>query len=178
MVMRSAAVFVITLGLSLICPPAPAGPSTETFRGTCDLTLTVRHQPSLTTALASGQVWARGSGTCTGGLTRASGRVVLLDEAPVDIRATGAGELSCGGGVAQGTGVLSFGGEKIGFNFEEIRGPGVATLYYTGSAAGSALGEAYISPDEDPAETAAACTGTGLRRVEVQEQLVSNGISG
>lgn len=173
----------VPLVIALACgalgvSPAAASPPDETFRGHCELTLTVVHDPPLTTSLAAGTAEARGSGSCTGELTRADGRTVFLDGARVNVRASSTGELSCGGGLADGSGVMSFAAARIGFGMREVRGPGTATLYYTGTSGGSGLGEASLSPDRDPAGPVDACTGDGLRDVRVVEQVVSKDMSG
>ncbi|MQA06013.1 MAG: hypothetical protein GEV07_25955 [Streptosporangiales bacterium] len=159
-------------------PPAAAVASVQSFDGRCDLRLTVVHDPQLTPSPTFGAARARGNGECTGALTKADGRVVHLDGARAGVRAASTGNLSCAGGESNGDGVLSLDGTRIGFEFTEIRGPGTATLDYTGDAGGSAIGQAYVAPDEDPADAVTTCADTGLRSVRVVEHLVSNDLAG
>lgn len=151
---------------------------TQTFQGDCDLLLTVTNDPPLTSTPAPGSARAQGTGTCTGVLTDESGHTENLDGAPVRLRAAGTGDLSCGGGNASGEGVLSFGRAQIDYAFDEVRGPGSATLSYTGAAGGSALALASVSPDQDPVETVSTCADTGLREVRVVVNLLTNDLSG
>lgn len=166
------------LAVAVGAPTAAATTPSESFDGTCDLVLTVVHDPPLTASPTSGSARARGTGECTGSLTETGGHVVHLDGASAEIRAAGTGDLSCGGGQAQGEGVLFLPTARIRFAFQEVRGPGVATLHYVGTGGGDALGEAYAAPDQDPVQTVTACAETGLRRVRVLEHLVSNDLAG
>lgn len=181
MVARVLVVLVLGMfaaALGLPPPSAAAVTSEQSFDGTCDLRLTVVHDPVLTPTPTSGAATARGKGECTGTLTKADGRVVQLDGASAGVRAASTGTLSCAGGESSGSGVLSLDGSRIGFEFDEVRGPGTATLNYTGDADGSAVGQAYVAPDGDPADAVTTCADTGLRSVRVVEHLVSNGLAG
>ena len=81
--------------------------------------------------------------------------------------------MSCGGGSAEGSGVLRIAGRRIRFAFSEVRGPGAAAITLQGRAGGSAAGTANVSQDEDPVEIAAKCSGDGLRSAHIDINLAT-----
>lgn len=159
-------------------PAAEARPAEQAFRGICELALTVTHRPPLRGTPSTGAAKARGRGTCSGELISGSGRSWAVEESPAAMRASGAGDLSCAGGHAAGEGVLKIRGARIGFAFEEVRGPGTATLRYEGAAGGSAVAVAHLSAEQDPVGSVSACADNGLRRVRVSVRLISADLAG
>lgn len=176
-----AALILGALAALLPLPAATDGASLRaaSFTGTCELSGALRQRPPLTNELAPGRARATAKGTCSGELIDRRGRTRRLDDAPVSYRARAAGELSCGGGTATGSGRLRFDrNETIRFAFSELRGPGVAAITLEGRAGGSAAGVANVSASEDPVETLERCSGSGLRRAQIELRLASLGISG
>lgn len=96
-----------------------------------------------------------------------NGRERELDASPARYFARAQGEISCGGGTAEGKGFLRVGGRKVRFLFSEVRGPGAAAVRLEGRAGGSAAGEARVSDEEDPREIAQKCSGPGLDSVRI-----------
>jgi hypothetical protein len=152
----------------------------ESFAGECALSGVVRHQPPLTEEPASTAIHGSFSGTCSGALTDGDGRTRQLEEARARYRARGSGEVSCLGGIATGTGSLSFaGGHEIEFSFTERRpAPGLAVVTLQGDAGGSATVFGTVSAREDPVKLNERCNGSGLRVVHGDARIVSPGITG
>jgi hypothetical protein len=171
---------LIAAVLLILVPTAVAvGRSAERFEGTCAMSGTVTHDPPITNTPQAADAVARLAGTCTGTVTDARGHERQLDAAAASYTASASGTLSCGGGTAEGHGVLRLpDGIAIGAAFSEVRGPGAAAIRLQGDAGGEATGEAAASAEEDPAEIAARCAGDGLRTVGIDASLASPGISG
>ena len=146
---------------------ATAGRHAETFQGTCQFSGVLHQEPPLTNLPQPGTATARAAGTCSGTLTRANGRVRELDGAPSRYIARAQGDVSCGGGTAEGRGYIRVGGAKLRFLFSELRGPGAAAVRLEGRAGGSAAGEARVSVDAGPLEIAPKCSGQGLDSVPI-----------
>ena len=144
-----------------------------TFEGTCEMSGLLSQSPPITNLPQPGSASARAGGTCTGTLTGARGQVRELDTAPSRYFAGATGDMSCGGGSAEGSGVLRIAGREIRFAFSEVRGPGVAAVSLEGRAGGSATGAAHVSRDEDPADIAAKCSGEGLRSAHIDLHLAT-----
>ena len=142
-----------------------------TFEGSCELAGVLAQSPPITSVPQPGEATARARGTCSGTLTGARGVVRELDAAPSRYFARASGSVSCGGGSAEGSGVLRIKGRRIRFAFSEVRGPGAAAVTLQGRSGGSATGAAHVSQDEDPAEIAAKCSGEGLRSVRIDINL-------
>ena len=168
------------MALALSSSAGAIQPGTETFAGECQMSGIVRHQPPLTQTPTTARVHGSFSGTCSGEFTDRDGQTHQLDEAPGSYEARGAGELSCLGGIATGTGLLRFsGGAAIEFTFTERRpAPGVAVVTLEGAAGGSATNFGTVSPSEDLEEINERCSGAGLRSVRGDARIVSPGISG
>ena len=168
------------MALALSSSAGAVQPGVETFVGECQMSGVIRHQPPLTQTPTMATVHGSFSGTCSGELTDRYGRTRQLDEAPAAYEARGAGELSCLGGVATGTGSLRFSdGAAIEFTFTERRpAPGVAVVTLVGAAGGSATNFGTVSPSEDLAEINERCSGSGLRAVRGDARILSPGISG
>src|SRR5687768_6870584 len=81
----------------------------ETFRGVCDMSGVIRHEPALTNEPAPTQVRGVFRGACSGELTNHRGRTRQLDGVWSAYKARPAGELSCVGGTAIGNGRLIIG---------------------------------------------------------------------
>jgi hypothetical protein len=131
----------------------------DTFQGTCQFSGKLRQNPGLTNAPQPGRAVARARGTCDG--------------ARATYVARASGTLSCGGGTAEGSGLLRVRGERIRFRFSETRGPGTAAIRLEGAAGGSAAGEARASETEDPVEIAQRCGGAGVRSVRIHIDLAT-----
>ena len=144
-----------------------------TFEGSCELTGVLTQSPAITTVPQPGDATARAQGTCSGTLTGARGVVRELDAARSRYFARASGSMSCGGGSAEGSGVLRIAGRKIRFAFSEVRGPGAAAVTLQGRAGGSAAGTARVSQDEDPAAIAAKCSSDGLASVHIDINLAT-----
>jgi hypothetical protein len=144
-----------------------------TFEGSCQLSGVLSQSPPITNTPQDGSATARASGTCSGTLTGARGHVRELDDAPSRYFARAAGSMSCGGGSAEGSGVLSIKGRKIRFAFSEVRGPGVAAVSLEGRSGGSAKGAAHIAQDENAANIAAKCAGAGLDSAHIDLDLAT-----
>jgi hypothetical protein len=146
----------------------------ETFQGTCQFSGVLRQQPPLTNLPQPGTATARAAGTCSGTLTRANGRVRELDASPSRYVARAQGDISCGGGTAEGSGYIRVGGAKLRFLFSEVRGPGAAAVRLEGRDGGSAAGEARVSDDADPLEIAQKCAGQGLDSVPIDIDIATS----
>ena len=144
-----------------------------TFEGSCELTGLLAQSPPITSVPQPGEATARARGTCSGTLTGSRGVVRELDAAPSRYFARASGSMSCGGGSAEGSGVLRIAGRRIRFAFSEVRGPGAAAITLQGRAGGSAAGTANVSQDEDPVEIAAKCSGDGLRSAHIDINLAT-----
>jgi hypothetical protein len=170
---------IITAAFALLAlaAPATADPGGErgldSFEGTCALAGAVRQDPPITNVPAPGSASARAQGTCSGTLTDARGRTHTLDAAHATYAATATGTVGCGGGTANGAGVLAIHGRRIDFRFAEVRGPGAAAVRIEGESGGSATGEALVSADEDPVRIAEQCGGAGLRSVRIDITLAT-----
>jgi hypothetical protein len=151
----------------------------ETFVGFCDFSGAIQHQPPLTDQPTYTTFQGRFTGTCSGELTDGTGQTRQLDSAPFRYEAQGAGELSCLGGNATGTGNLVFGGtDTIGFSLTEHRVPPLDVTPLQGDAGGSALVVGNLSPSTDLAKASERCSGSGLPRIQGDGHLTSPGISG
>lgn len=139
----------------------------DTFEGTCRFSGLLRQQPPVTNLPQPGTATARAVGTCSGTLTRANGRVRELDASPSRYVARAQGDISCGGGTADGHGYIRVGGAKVRFLFSEVRGPGAAAIRLEGRGGGSAAGEARVRAGEDPVAIAQKCGGQGLDVVRI-----------
>lgn len=144
-----------------------------TFEGSCELTGVLTQSPAITNLPQPGDATARAQGTCSGTLTGARGVVRELDSARSRYFARASGSMSCGGGSAEGSGVLNIAGRKIRFEFSEVRGPGTAAVQLKGRAGGSATGSANVSADEDPVEIAKKCSGEGLNSAHIDINLAT-----
>ena len=175
------AVLICTVltALALSSFAGAAKPGAETFAGTCEMSGVIRHQPPLTNAPAPAEAHGSFSGTCSGTFTDRNGGTHQLDGAPARYEARAAGDLSCLGGTATGSGRLLFGGgQAIEFSLTERRGPGLAVVTLEGAAGGSATVVGTVSQSEDPAEINERCNGSGLRTVRGDARIESPGISG
>jgi hypothetical protein len=179
---RAAALAALVPAAVALGPVAPAASddddrrqhgSTETFEGTCEFSGTLRQNPPLTNTLQPGRAWAVATGRCTGTLTDSRGRVRQLDGARAGYSAQAEGTTSCGGGTAEGAGFILLRGERIGFRFSEVRGPGEGLIRLDGERGGSAAGTARVSEDEDPVRIAQECSGSGLRQVGIRIDLAT-----
>src|SRR5688500_5911757 len=119
---------LIAMGASASAGADTAG--AESFVGECEMSGTIRHQPPLTQTPALTTVRGSFSGTCSGELTDSDGQTRQIEGVSAEYNARGVGELSCLGGIATGTGALTFaGGQEIDFSLTERRpAPGVATV--------------------------------------------------
>jgi hypothetical protein len=156
--------------------------SSVTFAGTCQFSGKVRQDPPLTNTPQTSRAQATAGGTCSGTLTDSRGQSRTLTNERVQYSARATGELmSCAGSPVPATGEGQFRfrrGERLDFDFTEVRGPGEGNIVLTGEDGGSAAGEATVSQDEDPLEIIEKCSGKGLREVKIDINLVSPGISG
>jgi hypothetical protein len=164
---------------TLTSSAAAEQPGAETFKGVCEMSGVIRHEPPLTQTPATTSVHGSFSGVCSGEFTGSRGRTSRLDAAPAAYEGRGAGELSCLGGIATGTGRLRFGrGREIEFRLTERRGPGVAVVTLEGAAGGSAVVLGTVSRSEDLAEINERCSGSGVRFLRGDARITSPGISG
>jgi hypothetical protein len=163
-----------------LTPFAGAKPKgAETFRGTCEMSGVIRHEPPLTQTPTPTIVRGSFRGLCSGQVTDRKGRTRRLDEAPASYRALGAGPLSCLSGVATGTGKLSLGrGSVIEFALTERRGPGVAEVTLEGESGGTATVFGTVSRDQDLIELNRRCMSSGVRLLRGDARIVSPGIAG
>jgi hypothetical protein len=152
---------------SLGASSALAGGKTHpvTFSGSCEFHGSVAFTPPATNTPAQGSGEAHASGPCSGTFTDKRGRTQQLNGATVQYYAQNSGLVSCTEGIATGTGYLVINGNTLSFSANETRATAVAMLDIRGASGGSAKGEANISPDTDPADTAAKCSGSGLESV-------------
>jgi hypothetical protein len=157
---------------------AGQGGRASTFEGSCQFAGTVRFQPPLTEEAQPARGSARASGPCTGTFTDRRGRTHELDGDPVTYMAANRGSMSCGGGVAEGRGYLSFGRRRLRFELTEVREAGGAELFIEGARGGVAQGVATVSKEEDPVEIAQKCMGPGLPGARIVIDLATPGISG
>ena len=151
------------------------------FDGTCDASGPVKFDPPLTNTPQSITQHVRLPGSCSGTLVDRAGRSHEIQDAAAVYVATEHGDqVSCGSGSDSGNGALVFPGRgSLHFSVSESRAGGVAILDARGARGGSATITGSISPDENPAEVLAACGGSGLKEVDLDGHLSTNGtISG
>lgn len=174
---------VMALMLSWGAGAEADAPRAETFSGVCDISGVIRHEPPLTNEPAPTQLRGRFSGTCSGELTNRRARTRQLDGTPGVYKARDAGELSCLGLTATGTGRLilrrkSFGRRHvIELSLTERRTPGLAEVTLEGAAGGSGSLTGTVSAEEF-VDAGERCSGSGLRRLRGDGRLTSAGISG
>src|SRR5918992_1231188 len=147
-----------------VAHPTPGG---TMIRAAIPLSL-VTAAVALPAAPAPGEARARAKGPCSGTWTDARGRVHELDGDAVTYVARAEGTVSCEGGSATGSGFLRYRGDRLEFDFSEVRGPGAAAISLQGEDGGGAGGAAAVSEDEDPAEIAEKCGGEGVRQVGIR----------
>jgi hypothetical protein len=169
----AAPVLVVCALIAVSAAPAAERHRADSFEGTCQFSGILRQQPPVTSLPHPGTATARAIGTCSGTLTRANGRERELDASPSRYVARAQGDISCGGGTAEGRGYIRVGGAKVRFLFSEVRGPGAAAVRLEGRAGGSAAGEARVSADEDPVEIAQKCGGEGLSSAHIDIKLAT-----
>jgi hypothetical protein len=170
---------VAAVAIAIPASPATAGKRKPvSFSGSCELAGTLRQDPPLTNETRPGAATAKATGPCEGELVRRNGRTLELDGHELRYFAYASGESSCGGGTAEGRGVLRYRKSRVRFAFSEVRGPGAGTITLTGARSGSASGLANVAPDADPAEIATRCAGEGLDEVPIEIRISSEGISG
>jgi hypothetical protein len=172
-VLRTVTVVTVSAVLAIAAPAAATPRGQVMFSGSCTLSGTLVQDPPMTAVATPGRAFATAVGTCSGTLTDRRGRTRELTDARTRYAASAAGVVGCGGGTAEGHGVLALAGRRIAFAFREVRGPGVAAIKLQGARGGSATGHAAVSPDEDPAAIAAACAGPGLRSVGIDITLAT-----
>jgi hypothetical protein len=171
---------VIALGLLAAVPAgeAQAGKA-NTFSGSCHFEGVVRFTPPLTDTQQRARGSARAVGPCEGRFTDRRGRMHQLDGDQLAYVAANRGEMSCGGGVADGRGYLRYRNRKLRFKFTEARGAPAAELHLVGAKGGSADGIAHVSEQEDPIAIGQKCMGPGLDQARIEIELGSpSGISG
>jgi hypothetical protein len=174
MAIRLAAAVVAVLALIAVSAAnATGGRHAETFEGTCQFSGVLSQDPPMTNLPQPGTATARAVGECTGTLTGRKGRVRELSGDRARYVARAQGDISCGGGTAEGLGYIRVGGKKLRFRFSEVRGPGVAAVRLEGVAGGSAAGEARASEEEDPVAIAQKCSGAGLAEVRIRIDLAT-----
>ena len=138
----------------------------------------IRHQPAMTLQPAPTKVRGNFTGVCSGKLTDRRGRTRRVKEALARYEGRGAGELSCLGGTAPGTGRLVFErGPQIEFSLTERRTPGLAVVTLRGAAGGSATVRG-TARGEDLVKINERCNGSGLRLLRGDARITSPGISG
>ncbi len=165
--------------LSLTPAAEARKPRAERFAGTCDMSGAIRHDPGLCQTPRFNRIHGVFDGTCSGTLRDRRGRTRRLNGAPAGYDGRGAGELSCLGGTAPGTGKLTFGrGRTIRFSLTERRTPGVATVTLKGAAGGTGTVVGTVSRDEDLVELNQRCMGPGIQLLRGDLRLVSPGIAG
>jgi hypothetical protein len=176
-VKRTAVILALALGALAASPIASADNNERdeatTFEGSCQFSGKLRQRPPLTNAPQAGEGLARADGTCSGTLTDEDGDAQRLEAERARYFASAQGTLSCGGGSAAGSGFIHVGGERLHFDFSEVRGPGIAAVRLDGAGGGSAAGEASVSNEEDPLEIAQKCSGQGLRQVRIDIAIVT-----
>jgi hypothetical protein len=156
---RITAAIALAAALGALAPAASAGRG-PTFEGSCELSGTLKQSPAVTNVPQEGEATAIARGACDG--------------IPARYFARARGSMSCGGGTAEGAGVLMVGRKRIEFTFSEVRGPGAAAVRLEGRHGGSATGAATVSQDEDPVAIAQRCAGPGLDRVDIDIRLIGS----
>jgi hypothetical protein len=172
---------LVAAGLLVIAAPAAAKPHTATsFDGNCALSGAVSFSPALTLSPQPVVQTARAAGTCTGMFTDAAGRRHRLDAASVTYAAQSASAMgSCPGGIASGSGVLTFPHGRLRFGLSETRAAAVPALTLSGARSGTAIGLVTPASSQDPLAAVQACAGAGLDRFELDARLQTGGrISG
>jgi hypothetical protein len=148
------------------------------LEGDCEMSGVIRHRPAMTMQSAPTKVRGNFTGVCSGKLTDRRGRTRSVKDALARYEGRGAGELSCLGGTAPGTGRLIFDrGPQIEFRLTERRTPGQAEVKLRGKAGGSATVRG-TARSEDLAEINERCNGPGVRLLRGDLRMTSPGISG
>jgi hypothetical protein len=164
---------------ALTSPAVAKKKPAESFRGTCQMSGVIRHDPPMTQTPKTTSVHGSFKGVCSGELTDKKGRTRQLEDAPGSYDGRGVGELSCLGGVATGAGKLRFGhGRAIDFTLTERRGPGTAVVTIKGRSGGTGKVSGTVSRDEDLVEINERCMGSGVDRLRGDARIVTPGISG
>ena len=143
----------VLLGLAcaiVLAPATASGARFASFEGSCDLTGTVTFSPPMTDTAQPITQRATAVGQCSDGTT-------------VRYSATSFGDsVSCGSGLASGSGVLRFPDRRIRFALSETRLAAFPTLHLTGRSSGSADAAVYPAASQDPVAALQACAGAGL----------------
>jgi hypothetical protein len=168
---------LIALGVLAAVPAAQAGMA-NTFSGSCHFEGSVQFSPPLTNDPQPAGGSARATGPCDGTFTDGHGRTHGLDGDELTYVAANQGDMSCGGGVAEGSGYLRYRRDRLHFTFTEVRGTAAAELHLEGAKGGGADGIAHVSEQEDPIAIAQKCSGPGLDQARIEIDLGSPGISG
>ena len=135
-------------------PAHAAGPTT--MEGTCRLSGVLEFEPPLANAARDVRFRDRASGTCSGTLNG----VPRVDVA-VDLRAKGAGTVSCVAGETTSTGTLSFAtGEKLRFWTHTTGAITQFVSRFGGAVAGDGVAHVDFLTRGDPATLEACESGT------------------
>jgi len=159
--MKRIALALLVGAAALGAAPAEAGKrhGSATFSGSCSFSGSVTFEPPLTGTPRQGRGFATAHGRCNG--------------RPATYVAFNEGLVSCQEGIAQGGGYLKIRGRRLRFRLTETRAAAAAALHIEGRRSGSAEGSARVSEEEDPADIAAKCLGSGLRSAEVDIDLTT-----
>jgi hypothetical protein len=171
---------LIALSLLAAAPAAGGhGSKANTFSGSCHFEGVVQFTPPLTNSERPTRGFARAAGPCEGTFTDRRGGTHTLDGDRMTYVASNRGSMSCAlGQGATGDGYLGYRGRKLRFELTENRVGAVAQLTLRGRKGGGGNGTANVSQDEDPAEIAQKCMGSGLEQVRIEGNLETPGISG
>jgi hypothetical protein len=157
---------------------APASAATpNTFEGSCALSGTFFFDPPLGTEIIETRLVDRAAGTCTGSLNG-----VYRENAPVLIKASGTGTLSCFAGEARTSGALIFtwgtkregDDTKIRFSTEGTTAALQAVVHFRGAVSGEGLAYATFLPYADQSGFDACQAGElGSARYDVYPQTLT-----
>jgi hypothetical protein len=166
---RAAAAFVGSAAVAgLVLLPARSGAaSVSSFAGSCAFTGVETFSPPLTLLNRAGRAQVTAAGHCSGTLVDASGVARRVTAAAAAYQqGTAATTISCLGGTAAGTGVITIDGIALDFAVTEPQLTVVSALRYT-AATWDGLGIASVAPTADPLSLVRACAGSGITSVPV-----------
>ena len=167
---HTTAIVALSAIVAMATPSAAiAGSPDPEFTGSCRFAGEVTFSPALTTTPRAGKGSAQATGTCTGTVD-VGGRTVEVNRAPSTYRAQNSSPtMSCQGGRADGSGVLTIADTRIGFDLVETRTGGASVLRLIGT---NLVGTANIEPSAG-VDAVRQCTERGLKSAPIAISLTS-----
>jgi hypothetical protein len=159
---------VVALGCAALLAPSPTSAAGQpSFAGSCTLSGTESFTPPLARAARPGAATVTAAGSCSGTLVDADGVPHALHRAAATYRqTTAATRISCIGGTARGSGVLTVADTALRFDVTEPQLTVLSTLTYS-APTWAGTGFASVAPTANPLALALACASGGIAEVPV-----------